>query len=111
MRALASAVIFAVASIAAPAALPQAPEAGPAPVPDRLLIRFDNWLYFQENVNGSERWQYRPRFYIPFRLPERWTFTQRADFPVCYTDNTGSGNPTGDERGEHRLAAGGIRPK
>jgi hypothetical protein len=28
-------------------------------------------------------------------LPERWTFTQRADFPVYYTDNTGSGNPTG----------------
>jgi hypothetical protein len=58
-------------------------------------IRFDNWLYFQENINDSERWQYRPRFFIPFSLPQGWTFTQRIDLPVYYTNNTGPENPDG----------------
>ena len=59
-------------------------------------IRFDNWLYFQRNTDGSERWQYRPRFYVPFNLSGGWTFTQRADLPVYYTDKVGPDNPTGE---------------
>ena len=59
-------------------------------------IRFDNWLYYQENLDSSARWQYRPRFFIPFSLPQGWTFTQRADLPVFYTDKVGTDNPNGD---------------
>jgi hypothetical protein len=59
-------------------------------------IRFDNWLYFQENTDDSERWQYRPRFFIPFSLPRGWTFTQRADLPVLYNDKVGAENPNGE---------------
>lgn len=29
-------------------------------------IRFDNWLYYQENFDDSTRWQYRSRASIPF---------------------------------------------
>ena len=54
-----------------------------APAQQLGTIRFDNWLYFQSNTDGSERWQYRPRFYIPFSLSGGWTFTQRIDLPVC----------------------------
>jgi hypothetical protein len=54
-----------------------------------------HWLYFQENTDNSERWQYRPRFYIPFSLPRGWTFTQRLDLPVYYTDKVGPENPNG----------------
>ena len=68
---------------------------GPASAQQLGTIRFDNWLYFQENINDSERWQYRPRFYIPFGLPHGWTFTQRIDLPVYYTNNTGPENPDG----------------
>jgi hypothetical protein len=67
----------------------------PASAQQLGTIRFDNWLYFQENVNDSERWQYRPRFFIPFDLPRGWTFTQRLDLPVYYTNNTGPENPGG----------------
>jgi hypothetical protein len=63
---------------------------------DRPPIRFDNWLYFQKNTDDSERWQYRPRFYIPFNLSGGWTFTQRLDLPVYYTDKVGPENPTGE---------------
>jgi len=66
-----------------------------APAQQLGTIRFDNWLYFQSNTDGSERWQYRPRFYIPFSLSGGWTFTQRIDLPVYYTDKVGPGNPTG----------------
>jgi hypothetical protein len=66
------------------------------PAQDRPPIRFDNWLYFQKNTDDSERWQYRPRFYIPFNLSGGWTFTQRLDLPVYYTDKVGPENPTGD---------------
>lgn len=66
-----------------------------APATELGTIRFDNWLYFQKNTNDSERWQYRPRFYIPFNLGGGWTFTQRFDLPVYYTDTVGPDNPTG----------------
>lgn len=68
----------------------------PASAQSLGTIRFDNWLYFQENIDKSERWQYRPRFYIPFNLSSGWTFTQRADLPVYYTDKVGTENPNGD---------------
>lgn len=58
-------------------------------------IRFDNWLYFQENPNNTGQWQYRPRFYIPVNLPMGWTFTQRIDLPILDTDRVGPDNPTG----------------
>lgn len=79
------------------AALVLAAFAGGKPASAQQLgtIRFDNWLYFQENINDSERWQYRPRFYIPFDLSRGWTFTQRIDLPVYYTNNTGPENPDG----------------
>jgi hypothetical protein len=80
------------------AALALAASALGAPASAQQLgtIRFDNWLYFQENTDSSERWQYRPRFFIPFSLPQGWTFTQRADLPVFYTDKVGTENPSGD---------------
>ena len=56
---------------------------------------FDNWLSFQRNTGDSSQWEYQPRFYIPFNLPRGWTFTQRIDLPVSYTDQVGIDNPTG----------------
>lgn len=70
--------------------------AGAAPAQQLGTIRFDNLLYFQSNTDGSERWQYRPRVYIPFSLSGGWTFTQRFDLPVSYTDKVGTDNPTGE---------------
>lgn len=59
-------------------------------------IRFDNWLYFQKNVDDSERWQYRPRFLIPFNLDNGGVFTQRIDLPIYYLNKVGQDNPNGD---------------
>jgi hypothetical protein len=58
-------------------------------------IRFDNWLYYQDNTDNSQRWQYRPRFYIPFALNSGATFTQRIDLPMYYTNKVGPDNTTG----------------
>lgn len=58
-------------------------------------IFFDNWLFFQKNSDDSEQWKYQARIYFPFDLPGGWTFTQRADLPVSYTDKVGTDNPTG----------------
>lgn len=58
-------------------------------------IRFDNWVYFQKNANGSEQWQYRPRVFVPFGFGDGWVFTTRADLPLIYTDASGPGNPGG----------------
>lgn len=58
-------------------------------------IRLDNWWYFQRNTDGSGDWQIQPRLFVPVELPRGWTFTQRIDLPVSYTDETGTGNPTG----------------
>ena len=57
--------------------------------------RVENWLIFQSKIDGSEQWQYWPRFYIPLNLPRGWTFTQRIDLPIVYTDIVGPENPTG----------------
>ena len=70
----------------------------PASAQELGTIRFDNWLYFQENIDDSERWQYRPRFYIPFNLPRGWTFTQRIDLPVSTPTSIGPDNPTAGGR-------------
>src|SRR5262245_33548735 len=59
-------------------------------------IRFDNWLYYQKNVDDSERWQYRPRFLIPFNLDNGGVFTQRIDLPFYYLNKVGQDNPNGD---------------
>jgi hypothetical protein len=85
MRVLAPAALAAACALVAPAA--HAQQLG--------TVRFDNWLYFQNNTDTSERWQYRPRVFVPFELRGGWTFTQRADLPVYYTDKSGSENPTG----------------
>ncbi len=77
------------------AALALLPAAAGVLAQERPPIRFDNWLYFQENTNDTERWQYRPRLFIPFNLPHGWTFTQRIDLPVYYTDKVGPDNPAG----------------
>lgn len=63
---------------------------------ERPPVRFDNWLYYQHNFDGTDRWQYRPRFYIPFNLSNGWTFTQRIDLPNYLTDKPGPENPDGE---------------
>ena len=68
---------------------------GPALALEPGTIRFDNWLSYQRNNDDSGRWQYDPRFYIPFKLSGGWTFTQRLDLPVMYTDKVGPDNPSG----------------
>ena len=59
-------------------------------------IRMENWLVFQRNTDDSELWQYAPRFYIPFNLSPGWTFTQRIDLPVAYTNSVGPQNTSGN---------------
>ena len=59
-------------------------------------IRFDNWLYYQQNYGDSVRWQYRPRVFVPFGMGDGWTFTQRVDVPFYYTDRVGPANTSGD---------------
>ena len=59
-------------------------------------VRFDNWVYYQENYGDSARWQYRPRVFIPFAFGDGWTFTQRIDVPFYYTNATGPANTDGD---------------
>ena len=59
------------------------------------VIRVDNWLSFQRNTDNSGQWGVQPRFYAPFNLSGGWTFTQRLDLPVLYTDQSGTDNPTG----------------
>src|SRR5262245_58382316 len=58
-------------------------------------VRFDNWLYYQRNTDDSTRWQYRPRLYAPFDIGGGWTFTQRVDLPMYYTDRQGPENTSG----------------
>lgn len=57
-------------------------------------IRLDNWGYYQRNANDSNQWQYRPRLWVPYRFDNGWTFTQRADVPMIYTDDTGPAKST-----------------
>ncbi len=58
-------------------------------------IRLDNWGYFQENVNGTDQWQYRPRLFMPWVFGNEWIATLRADVPMLYTNNTGPANREG----------------
>ena len=62
-------------------------------------IRFDNWLYYQQNFGDTARWQYRARLYVPYSFGGGWTFTQRLDVPLYYTDATGPANPDGGWKG------------
>jgi hypothetical protein len=80
-------VIMACATGAASAQVPKTEELG--------TVLFENWLVFTRYTNDSGQWQYWPRFYIPFNLPRGWTFTQRIDLPVAYTDVVGPANPGG----------------
>jgi hypothetical protein len=58
-------------------------------------IRLDNWGYFQENVNDTYQWQYRPRLFVPWVFANEWIATLRTDVPMLYTNNTGPANPEG----------------
>jgi hypothetical protein len=69
--------------------------AGSARAEQLSPVRFDNWLSYQRNENGSAKWLYDPRIYVPFDLSGGWTFTQRVDLPASYTDSAGSANPGG----------------
>ena len=62
-------------------------------------IRLDNWGYFQENVNGSYQWQYRPRLFVPWVFGNDWITTLRADVPIIYTNNKGPANRDGGYSG------------
>lgn len=62
-------------------------------------VRLDNWGFFQKNANGSEQWQYRPRVFVPYGFDNGWTFTQRADVPMLYTNATGPAKPEGGYSG------------
>jgi hypothetical protein len=68
----------------------------PSVAQDKPPVRFDNWLYFQRNTDDSERWQYRPRVFIPFALDGGGRFTQRIDLPMYYLNRTGADNPNGE---------------
>jgi hypothetical protein len=56
--------------------------------------RVENWLSLQRNENGTAQWKFEPHLYVPFALGG-WTFTQRVDVPLVYTDARGSANPKG----------------
>lgn len=58
-------------------------------------VRFDSWLSYQRNTDDSGQWLYQPRFYIPFQLSGGWTFTQRIDLPLTYTNAAGTDNSSG----------------
>ncbi len=55
----------------------------------------ENWVFFQKNESGSNQWKYEPRLHVPFRFDNGWTFTQRVDVPMIYTNAAGAGNPGG----------------
>ena len=67
----------------------------PSPWGSLGRIRLDNWGYFQDNVNGSNQWQYRPRLFVPWVFANGWIATFRADVPILYTNNTGPANRDG----------------
>lgn len=78
-------------------ALASALAGGAAPASAQMgTVRLDNWFYYQQNFGDSERWQYRPRVFIPWNFADGWTFTQRIDLPMYYTDASGPDNINGD---------------
>ncbi len=85
--------------LGAPLALAATLWAVAAPAGAQLgTIRFDNWLYYQQNLSDTSRWQYRPRVFVPFALRDGWTFIQRFDLPFYYTDASGPANPDGERK-------------
>jgi hypothetical protein len=62
-------------------------------------IRLDNWGYFQENLNDTYQWQYRPRLFVPWVFANEWIATLRTDVPMLYTNNAGPANPEGGYTG------------
>ncbi len=58
-------------------------------------VYVSNFAYFQKNENGSGQWTYEPRLYVPYQFDNGWTFTQRVDVPLIYTNVSGAGNPGG----------------
>jgi hypothetical protein len=58
-------------------------------------VYVSNFASFQKNENGSGQWTYEPRLYIPYRFDNGWTFTQRVDVPLIYTNDSGPGNSGG----------------
>lgn len=80
--------------------------------------RFENWGIFQKDVNGTDQWTYQARLYVPFDLGDGWTFTQRVQLPMTYTNESGPGNPTGTYSGgvgnlfvEEIFETGEVAPK
>jgi hypothetical protein len=66
---------------------------------ERTDSRFENWGIFQRDTNETDQWTYQARLYIPFRLDDGWTFTQRIQLPMTYTNESGPGNPAGTYSG------------
>jgi hypothetical protein len=58
-------------------------------------VYVSNFASFQKNEDGSRQWTYEPRLYIPYRFDNGWTFTQRVDLPLIYTNESGAGNAGG----------------
>ena len=78
---------------------PPQQEVQPGPWGRLGRIRLDNWGYFQENVNGSYQWQYRPRLFVPWVFGNDWITTLSADVPIIYTNNKGPANRDGGYSG------------
>jgi hypothetical protein len=62
-------------------------------------VRFESWGIFQKDANETDQWTYQARLYIPFRLDDGWTFTQRIQLPMTYTNESGAANPNGTYSG------------
>ena len=84
--------------------------------------QIENWGYFQRNESGSAEWKLQPRLLVPYRFANDWSFTQRVDLPLVYTDKAGTANPDGtwsfgvgnifvEEIVESREVADGLRLK
>jgi hypothetical protein len=61
--------------------------------------RFENWGIFQKDVNQTDQWTYQARLYVPFSLADGWSFTQRVQLPMTYTNESGAANPDGTYSG------------
>ena len=84
---------------------------------ERADARFENWGIFQKDTNDTDQWTYQARLYIPFSLEGGWTFTQRLQLPMTYTNESGAGNPGGTYSGgignafiEEILETGDVAP-
>jgi hypothetical protein len=57
--------------------------------------RIDNWFTYQDNFDASGGFAYRLKLFIPFRIRNGWTFTQRFDVIYNVTNKKGSADPSG----------------